>query len=238
MPASSTSSPKRAATSITAKRSTSVVLRRSPSSDAFGHSLDNAQNEFGGSIGGPIKKNRSFFYVGAEQDYLNIPYWTEFEPQPPGTVVPPRSCVFAAADRRHTAIPTLGLHARRLPAESGEHAEPAIQLQSRERHKSGRRLDTQHRAHRQQRIADRRQLLGTRQSHDAVRLEQSQPVPGAVGAGPARPASELDCTRVGHQRLRRAGRKRFSQRVLHLEHQPLQRRLRDHPGRRSRAFRR
>ena len=57
--------------------------------DAFGHSLDNAQNEFGGSIGGPIKKNKAFFYIGAEQDYLNIPYWTEFQPQAPGTVVPP-----------------------------------------------------------------------------------------------------------------------------------------------------
>ena len=56
--------------------------------DAFGHSLDNAQNEFGGSLGGPIKKNRAFFYVGAEQDYVNIPYWTEFAPQAPGTIVP------------------------------------------------------------------------------------------------------------------------------------------------------
>ncbi len=56
--------------------------------DAFGHSLDNAQNEFGGSLGGPIKKNRAFFYMGAEQDYVNIPYWTEFEPQASGTVVP------------------------------------------------------------------------------------------------------------------------------------------------------
>jgi hypothetical protein len=56
--------------------------------DAFGHSLDNAQNEFGGSIGGPIKKNKAYFYVGAEQDFLNIPYWTQFEPQSPGTVIP------------------------------------------------------------------------------------------------------------------------------------------------------
>jgi len=59
------------------------------SSDAFGHSLDNTQNEFGGSIGGPIKKNTSFFYLGAEQDFVNIPYWTQFEPQAPGTVIPP-----------------------------------------------------------------------------------------------------------------------------------------------------
>ncbi|HUI85320.1 MAG TPA: carboxypeptidase regulatory-like domain-containing protein [Candidatus Binatia bacterium] len=57
--------------------------------DAFGHSLDNAQNEFGGSVGGPIRKDKAFFYVGAEQDYLNIPYWTQFEPQPPGTTLPP-----------------------------------------------------------------------------------------------------------------------------------------------------
>ncbi len=56
--------------------------------DPFGHWLDNAQNEFGGSLGGPIKKNRAYFYVGAEQDYVNIPYWTQFEPQAPGTVIP------------------------------------------------------------------------------------------------------------------------------------------------------
>ena len=59
------------------------------SNDAFGHSLDNTQNEFGGSIGGPIKRNRSFFYIGAEQDYLDIPYWTQFQPQAPGVAVPP-----------------------------------------------------------------------------------------------------------------------------------------------------
>ncbi len=73
--------------------------------DAFGHSLDNAQNEFGGSLGGPIKKNRAFFYVGAEQDYVNIPYWTEFAPQAPGTIVPAALSELTATDRRHTAIP-------------------------------------------------------------------------------------------------------------------------------------
>lgn len=59
------------------------------SPDAFGHSLDNTQNEFGGSIGGPIKKNCAFFYLGMEQDYLGIPFWTQFEPQAPGVTTPP-----------------------------------------------------------------------------------------------------------------------------------------------------
>ena len=58
------------------------------SSDAFGRGLDNDQNEFGGSIGGPIKKNRAFFYVGGEQDFLHVPYWTAFQTQAPGVIVP------------------------------------------------------------------------------------------------------------------------------------------------------
>ena len=56
------------------------------SSDAFGHSLDNMQNEFGGSLGGPIKKDRDFFYFAAEQDFLRIPYWTEFGAAPPASL--------------------------------------------------------------------------------------------------------------------------------------------------------
>jgi len=48
------------------------------SSDAFGNSLENMQNEFGGSLGGPIRKNRAYFYIAAEQDLLRTPYWTEF----------------------------------------------------------------------------------------------------------------------------------------------------------------
>jgi hypothetical protein len=58
------------------------------SRDAFDHSLDNEQNEFGGSLGGPIRKNHSFFYAGFEQDFLHVPYWTEFQQQAPGVVVP------------------------------------------------------------------------------------------------------------------------------------------------------
>lgn len=58
------------------------------SDDAFGHSLDNLQNEIGGAIGGPIKKDRAFFYVGIEQDFLHTPYWTQFAPQAHGITIP------------------------------------------------------------------------------------------------------------------------------------------------------
>jgi hypothetical protein len=61
---------------------------RLSSNDTFGHSLDNAQNEFGGSFGGPIRKNKAFYYVGVEKDYLNTPYWTQFAPQASGVIVP------------------------------------------------------------------------------------------------------------------------------------------------------
>jgi len=58
------------------------------SADAFGHSLDNLQNTFGGSYGGPIKPNHSFFYAGIEQDFLHAPYYAQFEPQAAGIAIP------------------------------------------------------------------------------------------------------------------------------------------------------
>jgi hypothetical protein len=58
------------------------------SSDAFGQSLDNVQNTFGGSVGGPIKRDRSFFYAGVEQDFLHVPYWSQFEAQAANIAVP------------------------------------------------------------------------------------------------------------------------------------------------------
>ena len=58
------------------------------SADAFGHSLDNLQNTFGGSYGGPIQPNRSFFYAGIEQDFLHAPYYAQFEPQATGFAIP------------------------------------------------------------------------------------------------------------------------------------------------------
>lgn len=48
------------------------------SPDAFGRSLDNRQNQFGGSIGGPIVKNRAFFFVAAEQNFLRVPFVVGF----------------------------------------------------------------------------------------------------------------------------------------------------------------
>ena len=53
---------------------------RLTSRDAFGNDGANNQNLFGGSIGGPIVKDKAFFFVGAEQNFLRIPYFVDFQP--------------------------------------------------------------------------------------------------------------------------------------------------------------
>jgi hypothetical protein len=58
------------------------------SADAFGHQMDNRQNTFGLSYGGPIKHDKLYYYVGFEQDFLYAPTYLQFEPQASGTVVP------------------------------------------------------------------------------------------------------------------------------------------------------
>ena len=57
------------------------------SADAFGHSLNSGNNTFGWSDGGPIRKDRVFFYAGFEQDLLRAPYYLQFEPQAAGTAL-------------------------------------------------------------------------------------------------------------------------------------------------------
>jgi hypothetical protein len=58
------------------------------SSDAFGNSPSNTMNNFGLSDGGPIVKNKLFFYAGIEQDILHAPRFTEFAPQAPTFATP------------------------------------------------------------------------------------------------------------------------------------------------------
>lgn len=58
------------------------------SADAFGHSLDNFQSTYGGSFGGPVRKDRSFFYAGYEQDFLHLPTYAEFAPQASNLSIP------------------------------------------------------------------------------------------------------------------------------------------------------
>jgi hypothetical protein len=46
------------------------------------------QHEFGGAMGGHLKKDRTFFFVAAEQNFLNLPFTVQFQPQPAGVTLP------------------------------------------------------------------------------------------------------------------------------------------------------
>jgi len=62
--------------------------RHMTSADAFGRSLNNQQNQFGGAVGGPIAADRAHFFLAAEQNFLRVPFVTDFQPQAAGVVVP------------------------------------------------------------------------------------------------------------------------------------------------------
>ncbi len=191
------------------------------SNDAFGHSLDNTQNEFGGSIGGPIKRNRSFFYIGAEQDYLDIPYWTQFQPQAPGVAVPPSlailqqqvvgksdpTAVFARADFLLNPANTLNL-------EFNFNRVHAINVDD------GSTRSTATLDNSAQLTGDSYWIHGNLTT--VIGTQKVNQLLGPVGTGPALPDAEFGCARDGHQRFWRVGRQQPSERFVHLKHQSFQ----------------
>jgi len=58
------------------------------SADAFDRKLNNQQSLFGGSIGGPLRRDRAFLFGAVEQSILQIPYVVQFDAQAAGVAVP------------------------------------------------------------------------------------------------------------------------------------------------------
>src|SRR5215510_2924265 len=57
------------------------------SPDGYGQRLHNSQNQFGGSIGGPIVRDRLHYFLGVEQNFLRVPFVVKFQTIP-GVTVP------------------------------------------------------------------------------------------------------------------------------------------------------
>ena len=59
------------------------------SPDAFGNdSSSNAQHQFGGAVGGPIQKDKLFFFAALEKNIVTIPYTVKFDTPSGGATIP------------------------------------------------------------------------------------------------------------------------------------------------------
>ena len=58
------------------------------SKDAFNQKLNNSQNQFGGSDGGALRKDKAFYFVAVEQNFVRVPFVVKFQQQAANVVVP------------------------------------------------------------------------------------------------------------------------------------------------------
>ncbi len=58
------------------------------SPNAFDRKLNNQQNQFGGAAGGPLAKDKAFYFASFEQNFLRVPFVVKFQNQAAGVVVP------------------------------------------------------------------------------------------------------------------------------------------------------
>src|SRR5262245_37745797 len=78
------------------------------SPDAFGNdSSSNSQHQFGASLGGPIRKDKVFFFGSAEKNMINVPYTVKFNP-PSGSVVVPQDILSQQGDFIQKNNPLVG----------------------------------------------------------------------------------------------------------------------------------